>query len=73
MDEKICNVGSDAPPITPIETKPDSSHALMNHNPVTKDPNSEKKSKEFRAVKRTREPQTANDFQQHQKGNQYSL
>ncbi len=70
-DEKNCNVGSDAPPMTPIKTKPDASHALM--NPLTKGPNSEEKSNEFRAVKRTREPETGNDFQQHQKGNQYSL
>ena len=72
-DEKICNVGSDAPPMTAIKTKPDASSAFM--NPVTKGPNSEEKSKEFRAaaVKRTREPETGNDFQQHQKGNQYSL
>jgi hypothetical protein len=72
-DEKICNVGSDAPPMTAIKTKPDASHALM--NPVTKGPNSEEKPKEFRAaaVKRTREPETGNDFQQQQRGNQYSL
>ena len=70
-DEKNCNVGSDAPPMTPIKTKPDASHALM--NPVTKGQNSEEKSKEFRAVKRTREPETGNDFQQQQKGNEYSL
>ena len=58
-DHKFCNIGSEAPPMTPIKTKPDASHDLM--NPVRKcpSPKSEKKSEEFRAVKRPREPETS--------------